>query len=216
MSNHTTLNPKGKAELYAPMLKPLSQLELSGKRGTGGSLRDRARAEANRQAYDDGFAQGLAEGAEEGMRQFEAAHAAGLEAFAEELSHRADRLDAAFKDWCSKLEGPLAELAVVIAARIIARELESDPETVLGIARQAVAEVTHASEARIKVNPFDSEVISAHRATLLAASGGLRNIEIVEDPAILGGCIVETDGGSIDSRIESMLERAKRGLRGDR
>jgi len=216
LSNRTTINPKGTAEAYAPMLKPLSQLEVGPRSGVAGSAREVARAEAARQGYEEGFSRGYTEGEAEAWRQFESAHAVAIEAFVEELNVRSERLDAAFHDWCVQLEGPLAELAVVIAARIVGRELETNPETVLDISKQAVAEIIHAKEARIRVNPFDSEVLNAHKSSLLAASGSLRHVEIVEDRSILGGCVVETDGGSIDARIESMIEQARQGLRGGR
>lgn len=216
LSNRATINPKGTAEAYAPLLKPVSQLEIGPRSGIAGSAREIARAEAVRQGYDEGFVRGLADGEAEAWRQFEAAHQSALIAFVEDLNVRADRLDAAFHDWCGLLEGPLAELAVVIAARIVARELKSHPETVLDITKQAVGEVTHSKEARIRVNPFDSELVRVHKDSLLAASGGLRHVEIVDDPTIQGGCVIETEGGSIDARIESMIEQARHGLRGDR
>ncbi len=216
LSSRATINPKGTAEAYAPQLKPLSQLEVGPRTGVAGSAREIARAEAARLGFEEGLARGFAEGEAQAWRQFEEAHRAAIEAFVEELGVRAERLNAAFREWCVELEGPLAELGAVIAARIVAHELETRPDTVLDIAKQALAEVTHAKEARIRVNPFDSEVLNAHKTSLLAASGGLRKVEIVDDRTIQGGCVVETEGGSIDARVESMLEQARHALRGDR
>jgi flagellar assembly protein FliH len=211
----STLNPKGQATAYAQLLKPLSQLDLDAKQQSGG-LREKARQEAVRAGFEQGFQAGFEQGQREAAARFEDEHRMALAAFVDELNLRADRLEAAFADWVAHLEAPLAGLATVIAARVLARELQSDPAAVVGIAKQALAEVTHASEARIRVNPFDSAEIEAHRDALLAASSGLRRIDIVNDPSILGGCLVETDGGSIDARVESMLEQALAALRGSR
>lgn len=119
-------------------------------------------------------------------------------------------------EWQAGLESPLASLAVVIATQILGRELTLDPDAVIGIARQAVGEVTHASTARIRVNPFQAPVVRARQSDILAASVSLRSVEkVVDDPTITSGCVIESDGGTVDAQIDGMIATALHTLRGD-
>jgi flagellar biosynthesis/type III secretory pathway protein FliH len=61
--------------------------------------------------------------------------------------------------------------------------------------------------ARIRVNPFDVESLNASKEDLMALSTSLRSLEIVDDSAILGGCIIETDGGVVDASVDAQLQR---------
>jgi len=209
-----TVNPAGAVGSFVAMLAPIEKIEFGPRKGVAGSARERAHAEAMQRGYDEGFEQGFSQGESAGRANFEAAHLAAIEAFVSDLDRRVEEVGRSLDRWSADLEGPIASLATVVAARILAREIESDPDYVLRIAKSAIAEVTHAREARVKVNPFDAPAISEHRADLFAAAASVKSIEIVEDPSILGGCLIETDGGSIDARIESMLDEAKDALRG--
>lgn len=209
-----TVNPSGDVTSFAPYLVPMTELEILPGRGPAGSVREQARADGHRRGFDAGYAEGHALGQAEGKAQFDALHSAAMEAFIGDLAAKVDEANAALEQWCADIERPMTELAVGIAARILAKELALAPEAILDITRAAIAEVTHATAARIKVNPFDVPMVSERKPELLAASSCLRSIEIVEDPGMLGGCVVETDGGSVDARIDDMLERARTIIRG--
>lgn len=206
------VNPIGLVEAFVPMLRPISQLDFGSAKG---AKRDIVRTENYQRGHAEGFEQGRIDGELAARAEFEDAHRELIAQFAADLQARADLLDTAFTAWCESLESPLAELAAGVAARIVARELKTDPETILAIARTAITEITHATSARIKVNPFDAPVIREYAADLQAASASLRSVEIVDDPSILGGCMIETDGGSIDARVEAMITQARKAIRGD-
>lgn len=206
-----TINPKGVIEAFAPMLRPISQLDFGSSRG---ARKDVVRGENFQRGYAEGFEQGVEEGRQAGMAEFERSHSVLLEAFAAELQARADQIDVAFEAWCHSLENPLAEMAAAIAARIVARELQTDPAVILEITRAAIVDVTHATTARIRLNPFDSPTVRERAADLQMASASLRSVEVVDDPAILGGCVIETDGGSVDARVEAMIDQARKAIRG--
>ena len=60
---------------------------------------------------------------------------------------------------------------------------------------------------RVRVNPDDLEMVRSNRADLLHIVEGVsRTSKFVEDRRVgAGGCIVETESGSIDARIETQL-----------
>jgi flagellar assembly protein FliH len=175
--------------------------------------RDRGRVEG----FDSGFQEGYAEGVRQGSEQAHVEAAAQLEAiiqaFAQGLDEQGEVIRRALADYYAQSEAALVELSTALAARILGRELTLDPTATLGIVRQALAEVTHASTARIRLNPFDIPAVETQRDALLAIAPSLRAAELVADGSIRGGCIVETEGGVVDARIETMLDEALQQLR---
>jgi flagellar assembly protein FliH len=64
----------------------------------------------------------------------------------------------------------------------------------------------------VRVNPGDLEQIREHREELLS-NGEIKNLRVVEDQRVdRGGVVVETDGGTIDARISTQVNEAKRVL----
>jgi len=63
--------------------------------------------------------------------------------------------------------------------------------------------------AKVRLHPEDYQYLTAHRQRLRADS----SIELVEDSSVsLGGCIVQTEMGDIDARIEQQFAEIERGF----
>ncbi len=161
-------------------------------------LKEQARLEGKR----EGYAEGLEKGRKESLRNLKADCEAHAAEFASELNAIVDVLQGSIQQFYRNAEESLAGLALVIAARIVAREIETVPETALEIAKEAIAEVTHAESATVRVNPFHSATVRSHADMLRAVSPSLKNIQFVDDPSISGGCVIESTGGRIDASIE--------------
>lgn len=182
-------------------------------------LREQARAEG----YAAGFAQGQEQGRQEGYRDgLEAATAeverrtrAGLEELAQTLRRVDECFGPLLDRFFANCEEALAPLALAIAARLLARELSADPSAVVGLAREALAEVTHAESARIRVNPFHGAILRQRMPELLAASESLKRIEVVDDPAVAAGVIVDSAGGVIDATLHTRVRNLVRQTLGE-
>ncbi len=111
------------------------------------------------------------------------------------------------------MAGPVAELALVVAMRIVGKAVEADPAVVVEMAKTALKEVTHAVDARVKVNPADAAILRKAMPELMGSSLSLRNIDVVDDPSVAAGCYVETDGGLVDATIDTMILRARSAMR---
>jgi flagellar assembly protein FliH len=176
------------------------------------------RAEAAEAGFAEGHAAGVAQGQQDGYQQgmeqgrreaFEAELTQRqmiLEAFANALQATVDGLNDELGNWLKSREDAMAEMAMDVVRRIVGTELQTNRDSALAITREALGEVTHATHARIRLNPFDIPALEEHRAQILAASGSLRDIDVVEDSTILGGCRIETDGGMVDATIDSRLQ----------
>ena len=79
----------------------------------------------------------------------------------------------------------------------------------LSVTRNALRRVVEGGTLRIRVNAEDLQTVRGNREELLTLVDNIRHVEIIEDRRVgAGGCIVETDAGSIDARLETQLAEA--------
>lgn len=170
----------------------------------------RAFEEARETGYRNGHQLGFAEGQQQGERN---AYEAAWQARQSALAGITQSVDAAMAVWFAESERTLSQLATAIATRILSKAIEVDPEAVLFLTREAIAEVTHASTARIRVHPMDAPILRDNVESIVNKAPSLKHIEVVEDPTIAAGCVIETDGGVVEGTIEGMIHQALEALR---
>jgi flagellar assembly protein FliH len=105
------------------------------------------------------------------------------------------------------VEADLVQLALAVARKIVDREVSLGPEAVTRIIRQALSRVEHAGRIVIKLNPTDLELLADIKPRLLSGlpEGGRAAFEA--DAGIArGGCLIETDVGEVDARIERQFQ----------
>ena len=100
----------------------------------------------------------------------------------------------------------LISLAIRIAGKIIGGELQTNPEAIVDIARQSLQSAGRGRSLTLRVSAAEAEMVRRRVSVLREAAGPNRSIEIVADAAIpAGGCVVETEYGVIDARLETQL-----------
>lgn len=152
----------------------------------------------------------------------EAGHRAGLEAVESEmeemLATMRGLIDMARVERHKIIEGAESEivkLAIGVAERVLHKAVEVDREIVVAIARAAIAQLVDRESVTVRVNPIDLERMKQHRDSMLAL-GESRHMRVIEDQRIdPGGVVVETDGGTLDAKIATQFEEAKRVMRVD-
>ncbi|MCH8977774.1 MAG: hypothetical protein IH945_00830 [Armatimonadetes bacterium] len=186
--------------------------------------RDARREEGRIEGYEIGREQGLSDGREIGRldafsrakKELDTKNLVQIERFAQELDDSIRQFQEQRAEWFEQAEQKLADLAIEIARRAIARELESSRESVVELASQALDEVTDSGKVRLRVNPQDGSVMESRLTELKAAFSNLKDIEVVEDRGVAFGCRLETDAGMIDARVEDFLARIAAEAREDR
>jgi flagellar assembly protein FliH len=167
--------------------------------------------------HADGFRKGLKEGQEQGRRDsfMEAAEQrkVALGQFTAELDKVQLWFREAIDEWFTGSEQRMTDLAVEAVKAVLQAELAISRESALGLVREILHEVTHARRAKVRINPFDSVLLQQHRAELIASSGSLKDIELVDDPTIMGGCIIETEAGVLDASFGSQLASMQDAIR---
>lgn len=153
----------------------------------------------------DAFVKGYAHGERTG----EEAAARRTEAMVRRLAGTIDELAALRARMLRKTERELVRLALAIAERIVKREVRTDRELLMAMARVAIDRLGDGVSATIRLNPVDYEAAMAARGG--APLGGA--VEVVADPQVSrGGCFVRSDFGTIDASVQSQLTEISRVL----
>ena len=110
-------------------------------------------------------------------------------------------------------ETALLKLAVRIAEKLIGEELRVAPEAITGIVNEALRSVRRAKRFAIQVHPADEPSLEEGLSALRTPAGASREIEIILNPSLSrGDCIIETEIGVIDARLDTQLKNIERAL----
>ncbi|MEZ5102670.1 MAG: FliH/SctL family protein [Thermoleophilia bacterium] len=156
------------------------------------------RARAEGEGYEAGFASGLAAARAEAAPTLET-----LEAIVREAAGARDALAEA-------LELRIAELAVLVAEKVLGATVEARPEAVLDVVGAALRRVAARDHLVVEVNPADLDLVREHVEGMTGRLGGFHRVEVVAERRVgRGGCILRTQEGEVDASFEEQLARAQ-------
>lgn len=129
----------------------------------------------------------------------------------EQLSDTLEQLSDLRTAITSCVERELVHLAIEIAKKVVHREVTIDNEIVMTLARIGIARLHNRVAATIHLHPDDFVYVTTHRESLDAGHA----LELVEDRSIgRGGCLVQTEMGDVDTRIEQQFAEIERAFLG--
>lgn len=154
------------------------------------------------QAHDEGRAAGLAEGRAIAQKELQE-RVARLESVYAAAAHPLLALD-------EQAASELAQLAMIVARRVIASELHLMPELVAKAVQQAAKALPAATrEIRVYLHPDDLALV---RAMEIAE----RDWQLVADPNLdRGDCRIESERSRLDARVATRLAAAVDAVLGD-
>ena len=161
-------------------------------------------AALERDAFTKGYAQGERAGLEAGGKR--------AEAMLRRLAQTLEELSGLRDTMVRQTERELVHLSVAIARRILQREVSVDPELTAALAHIALERLGTATPATVRLHPDDyATVTSGHAAPL-----GGRQVEILPDPSVArGGCVVESEFGSINASVDAQIDEIARAVLGE-
>lgn len=107
----------------------------------------------------------------------------------------------------------LVRLAMVVAEQVIRTELSLNEDMIIPIVDKAMKSAAEADEFHLRVHPEDVHIVQKNRPLLISGVNGLRQIHVHEDEGITrGGCVVESNKGQVDARLESKLSEIQQQL----
>lgn len=152
------------------------------------------------------------------QRGLQEGRAAGREesqqAFAAELA-RIRSISAKLSDSLAAGIGDQEDLAVAIAFEAICKVLGEAAVTEEGVraqVRQAAAHAKNQERVVVRLHAADLAALRDAGALNAVLPPGKAVSWVADDSIELGGCVLETDGGGLDARLETQLQRMRTAL----
>jgi flagellar assembly protein FliH len=167
-------------------------------------LRRGAREEGLRQGHEEGRRagreQGVLEGHELAQAKVQAAMGAEVDAMRALLGSMRAELDRRIDG----LEDLCAEIAFEAVAKVLGQS-GAQPAAVTAMVREVVRRARDRSRLVVRVSPRDYGLIEAHRERILEGFDSGRVELVADDRVELGGCLLESPGGTLDGRLEVQM-----------
>jgi flagellar assembly protein FliH len=171
-------------------------------------------AQLNEQAYQRGLADGRKQGMIDAENSWHEFGEKKIEPLLMCLQEVLLQLNNIRKETYKEIEKEVVELALAIAKQVICREITIDRDIVVCVAREALAKVEDPGRVKIKMSPCDLQFANETRSQLSNLIKNIENVTLEAAENIQnGGCIIETDLGEIDARIEKQLQAVEESFR---
>lgn len=111
----------------------------------------------------------------------------------------------------AQVERGVVKLALEVAKKVVHREVQVDREIVQTLIRVALSHVAVKSPVTIHLHPADHNFVLEQRAVSTRPGDNDREMVLLADKTIeRGGCLIETECGDIDARIEEEFREVER------
>jgi type III secretion protein L len=181
--------------------------------GSSPKVLKREAYEASREAHDVvGLAQDKARQiVEEAERERDAileqarqdGYAEGLANWNQILARTSQKAEDLAKVW----EETMLKLSVRVAEKIIGEQLKLHPETIVDIIKEVLQGIRFGKHLTIQVNDEDAPQVRSRVDRLKSSLGVSNEIEIVASASVpRGGCLIESELGVVDARLETQLK----------
>ena len=190
-AKHEALSIRDRAEAQAAEV-------LASAKAQAEALLDEARTQAEA-LRSEAHEEGLKKGREDGATEYVALCAQVREEI--ERNHDA-------------LAPQVTSLAMMVARRVLGRELQFAPEAVVDMVKKTLGEkARQRREVTLRVHPDDAVHLREHKAALTEVLSRSKDIRIVEDDQVPPhGVIIETEAGTIDAQLETQLAAIERAI----
>jgi len=153
-----------------------------------------ARADSHRQGYEEGFGEGKAR---------------ALSEYEQQIAQMQSLLDSVRMALVSGVQGS-EDIAVEIVFAAICKIMGAQLATREGTVAVVQEAITHAGTRErvvVRVSPDDQILLNDVLSSVPARSGSPQLEVIADERVALGGCLLETAGGSLDARLEAQLKQ---------
>ncbi|MGE5352064.1 MAG: FliH/SctL family protein [Acidobacteriota bacterium] len=129
----------------------------------------------------------------------------------EEFNRILSAIESNLSEYEQSFDKIVTEVAVAIAEKIVRHEIQKE-SIINSTLRESVKKILGANEVIIKINPQDFQSLHSEQEGILLEES-FSKIKFEQDEKIEpGGCVVETDIGSVDSRILTQITEIKKHL----
>jgi flagellar assembly protein FliH len=116
------------------------------------------------------------------------------------------------EEFYDNAEPEVIKLVTTIAEKVIGRAVSENPDMIKSVVRQAL-EKSLGDRITVRLNPEDYVVVMAADGEFKDVIDRTKRLAFREDDTIeKGGCVVETEVGTIDAQIEVQLKAIRKAL----
>lgn len=116
------------------------------------------------------------------------------------------------EEFFANAESEVVKLVIAIAEKVIGQIASERPEVVRDVVRQAL-ERSLGDRVIVRLNPEDYKQVMSEGYQFKDLLDRTKRLMFKEDEGILkGGCVVETEVGTIDAQIETQIEAIRKAL----
>ena len=138
------------------------------------------------------------------QKKLEEAQKEGFEAGLAKFNDALFNFDQQIKTLRHEAQQTILPLALKAAKKIVAKELQLHPETIVDIVLQTLAPFAQNQRITIYVNKEDREILEQNRPRIKEILEQVQSLAIMERSDVSpGGCIIETETGIINAGIEN-------------
>ena len=201
------------AEIIEEARAEASRIVADGERKVATILDDaRQQAEAIREAA---WQEGRHAGEESAKVEVEERLRKEMETFRADVRNDLQQIVDSIADGRKRLwdqqQGEMLAFVLDISRQVIKTEVQQNENVLMEIIRNAMRRVTDKENMRLRVSVADAARIKAAREEVMQIVDGIRGLEIVDDRRMgEGGCVIETNAGTIDAKIETQLGEIER------
>lgn len=110
-------------------------------------------------------------------------------------------------------EDELLNLIVMVARKVILREVSQDHGILSEVVHHAIADLSERDEITVRLNPDDYTLATSGRDEVLRKELTSDRMSLKSDPTVPPGCcMIDTDMGTIDASIDAQLDEIYRRL----
>lgn len=161
-----------------------------------------------KKAFEEGFDKGKQAGVESEAKK--------IETILSDFRHALLDLEKVKKKNYLNAEKETVNLSLSIARKIVCHEVSINKEVVLNVIKQAFKKVVDHEKIKIKISPSDFKFIEQSEFKISKIIDNIDKVAFEEDKNISdGGCIIETNLGDIDARIEEQLQVVEEAFRSE-
>ena len=154
------------------------------------------------QAYKEAYELGKTEGNERAFEEMKV----NLQQQIENLAQLLGSMEKMKANLLQQNEAAFVRLVFEIAKRVILSEIESKDDIVLQVLKQIVPSLQTDEQMTVNVSPRDFAIIEKSKGKLGRDFEFLERLKLVASETMTnGGCVIETNYGTIDASIEQRL-----------
>jgi flagellar assembly protein FliH len=109
-------------------------------------------------------------------------------------------------------ENAMIALSLSVAQKLVAG-IPISAAMVEGVVRDALAQIEGTAQFTVRLHPADLELLQKSDSPLLAGGDGAKEFRFLSSPEVTrGGCLVQTQFGTVDARRETKFDLLQRTL----